>query len=225
MCRRSNISVALLASPMLRALQTATPLCVALGVDLQVDPSLCDGEIVLCILYDVLYIATMKSSWHETHLHELCGRCAVGGHFVAASGDGRADAPSATEIASLFAESEVAVDVTRLPKEGPWDGGVGFESISEARLRATQVAEALSDMALADEMDVIVLVTHDAFLKLLLTALLLPSTSDPAAGWGLNCEILNTATSALELDPFGAAGSAQLLWLNRIDHFLLSARM
>ena len=68
-------------------------------------------------------------------------------------------------------------------------------------------------------------VTHDAFLKLLLTALLLPSTSDPAAGWGLNCEILNTATSALELDPFGAAGSAQLLWLNRIDHFLLSARM
>ena len=102
---------------------------------------------------------------------------------------------------------------------------MGFESISVARLRTTQVAESLSGMALADEMDVIVLVTHDAFLKLLLTALLLPSTSDRAAGWGLNCEILNTATSALELDPFGAAGSAQLLWLNRIDRFLLSARM
>jgi broad specificity phosphatase PhoE len=87
------------------------------------------------------------------------------------------------------------------------------------------VAESLSDMALADEMDVVVLVTHDAFLKLLLTALLFPSTSDPAAGNRLNCEILNTATTALELDPFGAACSAQLLWLNRIDHFLLSARM
>jgi hypothetical protein len=34
---------------MLRALQTAKPLCVALGVDLQVDPSLCDGETLLCI--------------------------------------------------------------------------------------------------------------------------------------------------------------------------------
>ena len=35
------------------ALQTAKPLCVALGVDLQVDPSLCDGE-------TLLYMATMK---------------------------------------------------------------------------------------------------------------------------------------------------------------------
>ena len=146
----------------------------------------------------------------------------MGGHFVAASGDGRADAPSAGEIASSFAQSDVTIDVTRLPEQGPWDGGAGYESISEARLRATQVAESLSDMALADEIDAIVLVTHDTFLKLLLTALLFPSTSDPTAGYGLNCEMLNTATTALELDPFGEAGSARLLWLSRIDHFLLS---
>lgn len=40
---RDNIRMSLLASPMWRALQTAKPLCGVLGVDLQVDPSLCDG--------------------------------------------------------------------------------------------------------------------------------------------------------------------------------------
>ena len=81
----------------------------------------------------------------------------------------------------------------------------------------------------------VVLVTHDAFLKLLLTELLL---APPAAGADegereagaaapavLSCEILNTATTAVEMDGFGGAGSGRLLWLNRIDHFLLSARM
>ena len=155
-----------------------------------------------------------------------CDRCTVGGHFVKAGGDGRADAPSADEIVNSFAQSACAVDVTRLPKQGPWDGGQGFETISEARLRAEQVAESLSEMALADEIDVAVLVTHDAFMKLLLTALLLPSsTPDRVARNGLNCEMLNTATTAVDLDPFGAASSTQLLWLNRIDHFLLSARL
>ena len=182
----------------------------ALGVDLQIDASLGD----------------------------------VGGHFVAADSDERAEAPSAADIASAFGQSEastseydVAVDVSRLPEEGPWDSGHGFETIGEARLRAAQMAETLSEMALMDDIDVLVLVTHDAFLKLLLTALLLPSAVDPAvdgpdgqedlrnfAGL-LSCEILNTATTALDIDPFGGAGSVQLLWLNRIDHFLLSARM
>lgn len=184
----------------------------ALGVDLQIDASLGD----------------------------------VGGHFVAVDSDERAEAPSAADIASAFGQSEastseydVAVDVSRLPEEGPWDSGHGFETIGEARLRAAQMAETLSEMALMDDIDVLVLVTHDAFLKLLLTALLLPSAVlvDPAGGGAdgqedlrnfaglLSCEILNTATTALDIDPFGGAGAVQLLWLNRIDHFLLSARM
>ena len=82
----------------------------------------------------------------------------------------------------------------------------------------------------------VVLVTHDAFLKLLLTELLLAPPAAAAAEEGereagaaapavLSCEILNTATTAVEMDGFGGAGSGQLLWLNRIDHFLLSARM
>lgn len=82
----------------------------------------------------------------------------------------------------------------------------------------------------------VVLVTHDAFLKLLLTELLLAPPAAAAAEEGareagaaapavLSCEILNTATTAVEMDGFGGAGSGRLLWLNRIDHFLLSARM
>ena len=81
----------------------------------------------------------------------------------------------------------------------------------------------------------VVLVTHDAFLKLLLTELLLapPAAAadegereaGAAAPAVLSCEILNTATTAVEMDGFGGAGSGRLLWLNRIDHFLLSARM
>ena len=81
----------------------------------------------------------------------------------------------------------------------------------------------------------VVLVTHDAFLKLLLTELLLAppaaaadegeTEAGAAAPAVLSCEILNTATTAVEMDGFGGAGSGQLLWLNRIDHFLLSARM
>jgi hypothetical protein len=76
----------------------------------------------------------------------------------------------------------------------------------------------------------VVLVTHDAFLKLLLTELLLAPPAAAAAEEGareagaaapavLSCEILNTATTAVEMDGFGGAGSGQLLWLNRIDHF------
>ena len=91
-------------------------------------------------------------------------------------------------------------------------------------------------MARTNATDVLVLVTHDAFLKLLVTALLSPPVAD-LAGHGLrrddqafdvgllSCEILNTATTALELDPLDGTGPAQLLWLNRIDHFLLSARL
>ena len=154
--------------------------------------------------------------------------CDVGGHFTAADADeSEAEAPSADDILNSFGlsdaiidEYDVAVDVSRLPDEGPWDGASGLETLSEARGRARTVAEGLADMALEEEVDVAVLVTHDAFLKLLLTELV---AEEGAAV--INCEVLNTATCAVEIDPLGGSGSAQLLWLNRVDHFLLAPRM
>jgi hypothetical protein len=86
-------------------------------------------------------------------------------------------------------------------------------------------------MAAAAAADVAVVVSHDSFIKLLLAELLgggvglLPAGED--ADGLLRCELLNTATTALELDPLAAPdeGAATLLWLNRVDHFLLAARL
>lgn len=180
------------------------------------------------------------------YLIDQCITCgpAVGGHFAVVGWNENARAPSADEIVSAFSQSDnvldnqhVTVDVTRLPATGPWDSGSGFESIGEARLRSKHVAESLCKTALTGAVDVLVLVTHDAFLKLLMTVLLSSSLAHPGGHWLdgsedqafdkglLSCEILNTATTALELDCFDGAESARLLWLNRIDHFLLSARL
>ena len=41
----------------------------------------------------------------------------------------------------------------------------------------------------------------------------------------LSCELLNTSTTALDIEPLAGEGGATLLWLNRIDHFLLASRM
>ena len=97
----------------------------------------------------------------------------IGGHFGAEQ-----EAPSADEILDAFGISAmsdpfaVAVDVGRLPEVGAWDGEAGLEGRETARRRAARVAAGLYELALEDVVDVAVMVTHDAFIKLLLLELL-----------------------------------------------------
>ena len=195
-----QIRVSVRASPMWRALQTAKPLAVALQVEqLLVDPDLAE----------------------------------LGGHF-GGTGAVTAAAPSVDEIVGFFGLSDyfdvANIDVARLPAEGGWDAGRGYEGWAESRERAARVAASLIEIAVEGAADVVVLVSHDGFIKLLLATLMHgggdgnDSDSSGGAGQMIDCELLNTATTAIEIDM---SGGAKLLWLNRVDHFLLAmaARM
>ena len=139
------------------------------------------------------------------------------------------------QVAEMLSDMalEEAADVVR--KTAPLSFLLKFPFVCPRRVLANVLSFYWRSERKAAFLGQVVLVTHDAFLKLLLTELLLapPAAAadegereaGAAAPAVLSCEILNTATTAVEMDGFGGAGSGRLLWLNRIDHFLLSARM
>jgi broad specificity phosphatase PhoE len=90
------------------------------------------------------------------------------GNFEYVKGPGAA--MSRSEILRFFP----SLDAERLPADGPWDGGRGFESTSAAIARAGAVADWLRSPRLhADvgDQDLVVLVSHADFLALLLANL------------------------------------------------------
>eukprot|EP01051_Picozoa_sp_SAG22_P002259 SAG22_NODE_99_length_20560_cov_128.669029_24_plen_75_part_00 len=73
----------------------------------------------------------------------------------------------------------------------------------------------------------LVLVSHDCFIKLLLSTLLETAEGQQNQTNMLDCELLNTGTTAVEVDPLDSIRPAKLLWLNRVDHvlFAMAARL
>jgi broad specificity phosphatase PhoE len=164
--------------------------------------------------------------------------CEIGGHY------GVGTAASAAEI-----QQEIeGADISMLPAQGPWDTGSGLESNAATRDRAQlAVASLLARAAAADGTDVLLVVSHGGFIPQVLSRLLLggclPSATWTQPNMGLPCQLLNTSTTALDVDEIVAAESlqrsrrnvqgeegvllnerncVQLLWLNRVDHLFLA---
>lgn len=183
-----------LSSPMRRALETALPLADALG---------------------------LRTVVAEADL------CEVGGYYGA---PGEPAAPSPSYIASAYGS---AVDVSRLSggstSTGWWSDN-DAEGLTEATSRAQRTAKKLISMAQGGDggPDVVVVVSHDAYLQLLVSALLDCDARDdeddlstmPRAPL-IPFSLMNTGTVAFDISTLD--GEVTLLWLNRIDHFFVSA--
>lgn len=97
----------------------------------------------------------------------------------------------------------------------PWDGGCEPWAAEGFTARAARVVAELQK--LAQEAEVIALVTHHDFAQYLLANLLgLPALNGVSLTFRLN----NTSTTYLEVDGTGGVNRQMLQWCNRVDHLL-----
>lgn len=118
---------------------------------------------------------------------------------------------SRTEMLNYFPEIDVSEDIG---ETGWWPVEVGRESWEHAAERARGVAEVLQQRAKTNPDDHVALVTHGAFMSMVIQWLLSNS-----ARQSLYYAHYNTAISRIDFnDPMGGPDAMRLHYLNRLDH-------
>jgi broad specificity phosphatase PhoE len=132
--------------------------------------------------------------------------CEVGGIYSTQKGtDGqyqkvRGNAPAASSI-----QQEFGFNVSGLPQSGPWDGGRGYEGVTESMSRAERVAQWIKSPSMSSQLGTdccLVIVSHADFLALILACL----CKSPKAGAGLNPDMDVSAHGVTEATLQGSMG-------------------
>jgi broad specificity phosphatase PhoE len=143
--------------------------------------------------------------WRETH--------EVGGIYLDEPEGRSRGLPglSRTEMLNYFPEVDVSDAVS---ETGWWPVESGRESWEQAAERARGVAQVLKQRADANPNDSVALVTHGAFMSMVIQWLLSNS-----ARHSLYYAHYNTAISRIDFnDPMGGPDAMRLHYMNRLDH-------